>query len=318
MKTWWTLILTAALLSGLSCGRTSNDALVELKEEAASTTDIDIRGGRAAGKAARADKFAAAKPVPGSAGFMLAAAGSGFEPVQEVIRTRMVIKTGQVAIEVEKYDEAAAELQKLVAGWGGFVANSTTEIPYENVKTGTWILRVPAEKFDIAMEAVKKLGRKLERESIGGEDVTEEFYDLEARLQNKLLEEKQVRDILRRAGTITEVLEVQRELSRIREEIERFEGRKKYLLDRTGLSTITVELHDPYPVAMSARGGFWATIGSGFTEGFRGFASVLAGTITFLIAGLPVFILIGVVVWLFVRLIRRAMRKKKEGAQAGG
>lgn len=227
-----------------------------------------------------------------------------------ILRTRMVIKTGELAIEVEKYDDGAAELQKFVEQWGGFVSSSTTEIPFENVRTGIWVLRMPSEKFELALSEIKKLARKLEKESVEGQDVTEEFYDLEARLQNKLLEEKQVRDILRRAGTIHDVLEVQRELSNIREQIERFEGRKKFLMDQTGLSTITVRLHEAYPIAVSSSGGFWATIGSGFSNGFRGFANVLGGTITFLIAGLPVFALIAVILWLLMRAFRRIRAKK--------
>lgn len=226
------------------------------------------------------------------------------------IHARMIIKTGELTIEVEKYDPSTAEIQRLTEQWGGFVSSSTTEIPYENVRTGTWILRIPSEKFELALSEIKKLASKLEKESVEGQDVTEEFYDLEARLQNKLLEEKQVRDILRRAGTIHDVLEVQRELSNIREQIERFEGRKKFLMDQSGLSTLTVRLHEAYPITVSSSGGFWATIGSGFSNGVRGFANVLSGTIAFLIAGLPVFVLIAVIIWLLVRLFRRILTKK--------
>ncbi len=225
-------------------------------------------------------------------------------------RARVVIKTGELGFEVDKYDDCAVRLQKLMDDWGGFIASSATEIPYENVKAGVWVLRIPSEKFETAFAEIKKLGNKLERESVMGQDVTEEFYDLEARLRNKLLEEKQVQDILRRTGSISEILEVQRELSRIRGEIEQFEGRKKYLLDQTGLSTITVRFHEHYPVAVSSSGGFWATIGNGFSEGFYGFANVLGGTITFIIAGLPVFVLMVFGIWIFIKLIRKIRTAK--------
>ncbi|HNE85355.1 MAG TPA: DUF4349 domain-containing protein, partial [bacterium] len=155
---------------------------------------------------------------------------------------------------------------------------------------------------------------KAEKESVEGQDITEEFYDLEARLRNKRLEEEQVQAILRRAGTISDVLEVQRELNRIREEIERAEGRKQLLSDRVKYSTINIQMHEAYPVTVSANGGFWATIAEGFADGFKGFANVLSGTITVLIAGTPVFIVFSLVIrFIFLRLRRQRENPKISG-----
>ena len=331
MKTLVHLFLMISLVGSYACRKTSNDIMTDepgaelesTAQESAGSASRESRSNKAsAAKAASAARVAAGKfaaadfsgssggldAVLGEIGNIGAAAGSGLMAAEQ--RTRLVIKSGDLAFEVENYDEASGQINKLVTQWGGFVSSSTTEVPYENVRSGSWTIRIPAGSFETALTELKKLAKKLERESVSGEDVTEEFYDLEARLQNKLLEEKQVREILRRAGTISDVLEVQRELSRIREQIERFEGRKKFMQDRIGLSTVTVKFHEPYPVTISSSGGFWATIGKGFSDGFKGFAKVLSGTITFLIAGLPVFILIGGVVYGLFRLIRRASRNR--------
>ncbi|HMV26944.1 MAG TPA: DUF4349 domain-containing protein [bacterium] len=227
---------------------------------------------------------------------------------------RIIIKNGSLQIQVQNYDETVSKLRTMVTAWGGFVAHSSTSVPYADVKEGNWTIRIPSEHFDTAMTGVKTLGQKTERESVEGQDITEEFYDLEARLRNKRLEEEQVQAILRRAGTISDVLEVQRELNRIREEIERAEGRKQLLSDRVKYSTINIQMHEAYPVTVSANGGFWATIAEGFADGFKGFANVLSGTITVLIAGIPVFIVFGLV----IRFVFLRMRRHRENPKTFG
>lgn len=220
-------------------------------------------------------------------------------------KARMIIKTATLALEVEKYDVAVAAVQTLAAQAGGFVQSTNTEIRYESVKTGTTIIRVPSEKFESTLTEIKKLAKKLEQEGLGGSDVTEEFYDVEARLENQKRAEKRYQEILNAAKTVGEILQVENELRRVREDIERIEGRKRFLIDQTGLSTITVNLHEPYPAISAEGGGFWATIGRGFTNGIEGFAAVLGATITFLIAGVPFFAVVAVIIYLFIRWRRR-------------
>ncbi|MBC8042339.1 MAG: DUF4349 domain-containing protein [Rhizobacter sp.] len=220
-------------------------------------------------------------------------------------KARMIIKTATLALEVEKYDAAVTAVQTLAAQAGGFVQSTNTEVRYETVKTGATIIRVPSEKFETTLVEIKKLARKLEQEGLGGSDVTEEFYDVEARLENQQRAEKRYQEILNAAKTVSEILQVENELRRVREDIERIEGRKRFLLDQTGLSTITVNLHEPYPAISAEGGGFWATIGRGFTQGIEGFAAVLGATITFLIAGIPFFAVVAVIVYFFVRWRRR-------------
>ncbi|MBX7152490.1 DUF4349 domain-containing protein [bacterium] len=228
---------------------------------------------------------------------------------QSIPKARMIIKIADLAMEIDKYDEAMTQIQMLTEQAGGYISNSITEIPYENVKRGTVNIRIPAVKFESVAGELKKLAKKIESEGVRGEDVTEEFYDLEARLENKRRTEKRFQEILRSANTVKEILDVEREISNVREEIDRFEGRKKFLLDQTGMSTINLTIHEPYPLTVSSSGGFWATIGEGFEDGFSGFAVTLSGLITFLIAGIPVFAAIFIVVFILVKWYRRSKTK---------
>ena len=226
------------------------------------------------------------------------------------VKNRMIIKNGDLTMEIEKYDDCMVKLQKVTDSLGGFISDSKMDIPYSGVKRGNIEIRVPSEKFETAMIEFKNLAKKVEVEGVKGTDVSEEFFDLEARLINKKKAEARMQEILKAAKNVREIMEVERELTGIREDIERFEGRKRYLADQASLSTIRVTMHEPYPVSVSSSGGFWATIGDGFVHGVKGFAVILSGTIAFLIAGIPVFALIFLIVYLIVKVIKRARRKK--------
>jgi len=224
-------------------------------------------------------------------------------------QSRMVIKTASLNIEISNYEETLAQIQKIVAQYGGYIISSTTQTLDNNVKSGNVTIRIDAKSFEPALQELKKLAPKVEQESVQGNDVTEEFYDLTARLENKRKAEKRYQEILASAKTTKDILEVEQALTNVREEIERMEGRKRYLEDQIALSTITVNLHEPYPLMASGQYGFLAKLRRGIENGVSGFSEVLSACITFVIAGIPVFVLLFIVIW----AIRRYRRKSKAG-----
>ena len=220
-------------------------------------------------------------------------------------RERMVIKTAQLGLEIADYEQWMPEVRQLVQQCGGYIVNASTEQVYENARRGTLVMRIPRTHFDSILVVLKAGARKQESEGLGGQDITEEFYDLKMRLENKEKTEKRFREILQSAEKVEDVLAVERELSRLREEIERLEGRKRYLKDRVRLGTITVNWHEPYPLGVGGQGtGFWQTIGKGFADGIKGFARVLRGLIALVIAVVPIVVFLSLIVWGTVRLVR--------------
>lgn len=133
----------------------------------------------------------------------------------------------------------------MVKRHGGFVANSQVSGAAGESRSGLWKLRIPIAKFDeFLQEAQGKLGevRSVARDS---QDVSEEFYDVEARIRNKRQEETRLLKLLEeRTGTLEDVLGIERELSRVREEIERHEGRMRVLADLTSLTTVTLRVEE--------------------------------------------------------------------------
>ncbi|HID75623.1 MAG TPA: DUF4349 domain-containing protein [Planctomycetaceae bacterium] len=161
-------------------------------------------------------------------------------PATEAIR-RKIIYTATVDMVVEEFSGIPEQVEKLTRQYGGYVARSEQSGAPGSPRRGHWTLRVPVDRFASFLGELLRLGevRRVTRDS---RDVTEEYYDVEARLRNKRREEERLLKLLADAtGKLDEVLRVEKELTRVRGEIERVEGRLRVLDDLTAMSTI--ELH---------------------------------------------------------------------------
>jgi hypothetical protein len=112
-------------------------------------------------------------------------------------------------------------------------------------------VRVPANQFDAALSSIEKLSSNVIQRGISGSDVTEEFIDLEARIRTQKALELQFLTIMKQSENITDALEVQRQIAAVRTEIEKLEGRRRFLENRASLSTITVDLKSPIMIAVN-------------------------------------------------------------------
>lgn len=156
------------------------------------------------------------------------------------IGNRKIIYNTNIGLVVEDYDSFENQLPLVVAQRGGFIANSNTDRRYNNNQRGTWIVRIPVVEYTEFLSGISALGFA-ESRTENAQDVTEEYVDIEARIKNKKQLEVRVLEMLdQRKGPLKDVLEIERELARIREEVERMEGRIRFLKDRTSLATVTI------------------------------------------------------------------------------
>lgn len=160
-----------------------------------------------------------------------------------------IIKTADLELQVDSAVDAAKSLADIAASKGGFVASSSVSEDAYGIKYGWVSIRVPVADFDASITAAKALAEKVISESQDGQDVTEEFTDLEARLGAAEAQEAQYLTILESASTVGEVLAVQEHLAQVRSEIESLKGQINYLENRTSLSTISVSLTEETHVA---------------------------------------------------------------------
>ena len=156
---------------------------------------------------------------------------------------RQVISSASVAVEVEDVQAATAEVRLIAEGSGGFVEQLSSSGGPERQRA-TMTVRVPQDQFFSALERIELLG-SVQSQNLGSEDVSEQFIDLEARLKSSLREEQSLLSLLERTDTVSEVLTIERELSRVRSDIERFQGRLNFLERRVDLATISVSLFPP-------------------------------------------------------------------------
>jgi hypothetical protein len=194
----------------------------------------------AAGCAHAARAFA--EPGPGfAAAEMEAARASAYgsptspsplpAPPSEPARAdRKIIFHGSLSLQVPDVEAPERELRRIVEEAAGWV---------HKIEGSAFTLRVPAEKFHAVLDRLSRLGRLLDRR-VSGTDVTEEFLDLQIRIENAESVRKRLVALLDKALGVKEAIEVERELARLSEEIERMKGRLKYLADQAAHSTILV------------------------------------------------------------------------------
>ena len=210
----------------------------------------------------------------------------------------MIIRTGNAGVEVDSLDVAIARVRTLALRVNGFVANTTIQGGRDQLRSASLELKVPSERFDDAIAGLSPIG-KVESVNVSAEDVGEEYVDIAARVENAHRLEARIIDLLaNRTGKLQDVLSVEHELARVREEIERYEGRMRYLKTRASVSTLTIAVHERAPVIVPVAGD--GPILVAFRQAWENFVGVVA---TF-VASLGVLIPLGVVVffaWLGVR-----------------
>jgi hypothetical protein len=199
-----------------------------------------------------------------------------------------IIKTAFLTIEVNDVTGSVEFLKNLAARKGGYLSSTNVQKNYNNHLTGTVIIRVPAKEFETTLTGVQAIGT-VKSVSTQGQDVTEEYVDLQAQktaYQNQLA---QYNEIMKKAVKVEDVITVQQQIDRVQTQLNRLDGRLKYLDSRIDLSTITVNLQEPEPVGGESGHTFVSTI----NEGISGFFGMIDAVIIIFLTLLPIIIIGG-------------------------
>ncbi len=155
-----------------------------------------------------------------------------------------IIKNGYLTLVVERVGESVTRISSIATSKGGFVQTSSVSERGDGTQEGSVTVRVPSKDFEASMEEIKKIAVEVRAEQKSGQDVTEQYTDLEAQLRNAKAQEAVYLEVLKKATKVEEILQVQSYLGGIRGQIEQLEGRLKYLENLTSYSTITVSLYE--------------------------------------------------------------------------
>lgn len=240
---------------------------------------------------------------------------------------RMIIRSKTLRLEVESTTSAIEDLRAMVKTHGGMiqdlqVATGTDDRLYRYDEQGSvagdgaalrgWVtVRIPAESFDAFIDQAITLG-EVKFQAEDSEDVTQQHVDLSARLTNLRAEEERLRQFFDAAKNVEDMLAIETELNRVRQEIESLDAQVKYLERQTAMATVTIELTEPEPV-VRPQGDDWG-FADAVTSGIRGAADVLTFLIAFFIGSAPLWIG-GLIVFFIVRAVIRN-RKKRAAAPA--
>ncbi len=229
-----------------------------------------------------------------------------------VAMERKIIRNAELNIEVSNPTESQRRIASIAETRGGFVVTSEATQRQDNDKsrpemTVKVVVRVPAAQFDPAINEIRGAASRVMQEKTTGQDVTEEYIDLEARIRTKQALEAQFLEIMKQAKSVTDALEVQSQLAEVRTEIEQVEGRRRYLENQSSLSTITVNLQSPTPLVSTS--GFYYSVRTAFADGIDLAAAITLFLVRAFITLLPVALFIFLPMALIVRyFIRRARR----------
>jgi hypothetical protein len=307
MRLTTTFVLTLALAAFIGCGGGARESapLSSPSNSTAATDSSASSQSAAVSNATTAPGQAAMQNVSLQQADASQAAPAAVE--------RKIIRNATLSLEVEQPSKTMQRVASIAESRGGFVVTSESrqqtgasgERAYEVI---TLDLRVPSAQFDAALTDIRAAGTSVTSEKISGKDVTEEYIDLEARLRTQKALEAQLLEIMKGAREVADAISVQRELTNVRTEIERVEGRRRFLENQSSLSTINVTLQPPAPLVNTR--GFFHSIGSAFGEGIDIAAAITLFLIRALLALLPVALFIGLPIYLLLRfLIRRARRR---------
>jgi hypothetical protein len=222
----------------------------------------------------------------------------------------LIIRTAQLSVVIQNLDSARGEVDKIVRHYAGYIGDLNVSVPSNGARTLTATLRVPATQLDSALAELKKLGR-VESETQNGQDVTAQYVDLEARLSNSRNTEKRLLELLNnRTGKLSDVLEVENELSRVREEIERMEGERRLMAKQVEYATLTATVTEEYKTpARALPDSFGTRFRNAGVDGYQSVVNFITGVALFLISDGPI-----LVVWVLILLLpaRWAWRKYRK------
>ena len=237
-------------------------------------------------------------------------------PTQDFGGERMIVRTGNLAIMVENTEETLSAIERLASELGGYVSDLQSW-RQDDQMAATVTIRILAESFDQARERVKELAIEVESENASGQDVTEEYVDLEARLSNLEVAEQELRELLASAQETHKdaesILAIYNEITNVRMQIEQIKGRMKYLESASELATLTITVTPEKPVVEPG----WEPLRQArdalrtLVNALKGLSTVMIWVVLFFLPLAAILLLPLILVWLVWYLRRRRRRRAK-------
>jgi hypothetical protein len=222
---------------------------------------------------------------------------------------RRIIYHATLDFVVEDFSDVAQKIHDLTAKFGALLADVQLHGHSGAPRSGSWKLRVPVEQFEAFMDAARGMG-ELQKEQLKSEDVTEKYFDLDARLRNKKKQEARLVQLLEeKTGKLEDVLKIETEMARVREEVERFEGQLRLLDNLSALATVTLNFREVKGYVPAESAGLGTRIGRSWRSSLAGLQSAGENLTVFGVYVLPWLVVLAIPVILACYLFRRLRRR---------
>jgi Domain of unknown function (DUF4349) len=221
----------------------------------------------------------------------------------------MIIRTADLSLITTEFDETRANLEAILKRHHGYVGELKAGGSTGSGRTLTATLRIPADQLDTTLTDIKALGR-VESESQSGQDVTSQYVDLQARLSNARNTEQRLTDLLRsRTGKLSDVLEVEQELDRVRGEIEQMEAERKTMSNQVSYATLNATIAEDYKAQLQVVPPSTSTrLSNAAVDGYRSMADGVVSLALFLLSIGPSLLLWGAILFLPARMVWKKVR----------
>jgi len=319
MRILITFLLTISMLILCGCEETKKDVSMAHRAASAPAENAQIQGQQPANVSPRSAVSAGLVTTIGGRETHVSLDEASAVQAATLAADRKIIRNADLTIETDSPTEGLRKITSIAEGHGGFVV--TSEFKHTDpsgqskaTQTVTVVARVPSSQFSGALEQIRAAGNRVIQEKVSGQDVSEEYLDLEARIRTKKALEAQFLEIMKQARKVSDALEVQSQLADVRTEIERLEGRRRFLENQSALSTITAMLQMPAPLVAATTTGFGHSIKQTFGDAVDTAASIILFVIQAVIVLVPIGLLVVLPVWLVWRVLRRRFVLTKETA----
>jgi hypothetical protein len=223
-------------------------------------------------------------------------------PRPDEIETK-IIKAGNLRFQSDDLEVTYGQIQTAVKKYKALIKNdSQANNDYQFSRTIN--IRIPNQYFDAFIADISKGVKYFDIKDISSQDVTEEYIDVTSRIKTKKILEARYLELLKKANKVSEMLEIEGQLSEIREEIEAKEGRLRYLQNKVAMSTLDIEFYKPIAQGNKATVSYGGRIGNAIVSGFNGISNFFIG----LIENWPVIVTLVVLIF----LIRKRFKRKNK------
>lgn len=223
------------------------------------------------------------------------------------IPSKMVIYQADLQLRVKKFDQTVRSLEEKVEKYGGYIAESNVARQGEEYLSGSITIRIPQTHFQNFLHDAEGEAAEVLQRNISGQDVSEEYVDLESRLKSKRVVEERLLSFMQNATKTEDLLKISADLAAVQEEIERIEGRMKFLENQTSYSTVTITLYENKVVVPEIEKdelNTWEKTKKQFVKSTNFLLSAMSGLVVFVVGNLPIlilFIIVGLIGFIYYK-----------------